>query len=91
MYRIRLRSKKVRKQLDGLSTADFRRVDAKIMQLREDPRPRGCKKLFDDVYRVRVGDYRIVYQVDDTTHLVDIGKVERRHERTYQDVGELFD
>jgi len=91
MYRIRLRSKKVRKQLDGLSAADFRRVDAKITRLRENPRPRGARKLFDDIYRIRVGDYRIVYRVDDARRLVDIGKVERRRERTYRDIGRLFD
>ncbi len=78
MYRIRLRSKKVRKQLDDLSVADFRRVDAKIAQLRENPRSRGVKKLFDDIYHIRVGDYRVIYRVDDAKRLVDIGKVERR-------------
>jgi len=90
MYRIRLRSKKVRKQLDDLSVADFRRVDAKITQLQENPRPRGARKLFDDIYRIRVGNYRIIYRVDGAKRLVDIGKVERRRERTYRDIGKLF-
>jgi mRNA interferase RelE/StbE len=66
-------------------------VDAKITQLQENPCPRGAKKLFDDIYRIRVGDYRVIYRVDDTKRLVDIGKVERRRERTYQDIGKLFD
>ena len=91
MYSIRLRSKRVRKQLDDLSAADFRRVDAKITRLRENPRPRGARKLFDDIYRIRAGNYRVIYRVDDTRQLVDIGKVGRRHERTYQDIGKLFD
>jgi len=91
MYHIRLCSKKVVKQLDNLSTVDFRRIDAKITQLKKDPRPRGAKKLFDDIYRIRVGNYRIIYQVNDAKRLVHIGKIGRRHEHTYKDAARLFD
>lgn len=43
------------------------RIDRKILDLANDPRPEGCRKLagFDDVYRVRVGDWRISYAVED--------------------------
>ncbi len=50
------------------------------MSLAEEPRPDGVKKLAgsDDLYRVRVGDYRIIYQIRDATVLVVIIRVGHR-------------
>jgi len=47
-----------------------------------EPRPRGCEKLsgYDDLYRVRVGDYRIVYGVEDRLVLIVVIKVGNRAE-----------
>jgi len=90
VYRVKLRSKKVQKQLDHLSPADFRLVDEKLLSLAENPRPAGCRKLVDHIYRVRAGAYRIVYFVDDKNQLVEVGKIERRRERTYKDIEKLF-
>lgn len=55
-----------------------RRLARRIDALANDPRPRGVKKLKgeDDLYRLRVGDYRVIYQVQDRVLLVlvlDIG------------------
>ena len=54
-----------------------KRVVAAIRELAEDPRPDGCKKLkAEDGYRIRVGDFRVVYTVDDgriTVVVVEIG------------------
>ena len=52
--------------LASLSKSELRRVDAKIQGLAEIPRPPGVKKLegADDLYRIRCGDYRIVYQIE---------------------------
>ena len=49
-----------------------RRLARKIDALANDPRPRGVKKLKgeDDLYRLRVGDYRVIYQVQDRVLLV---------------------
>lgn len=45
----------------------------KILSLEENPRPVGVKKLQAfDYYRIRIGDYRIVYSINDKTHLVKI-------------------
>jgi mRNA interferase RelE/StbE len=62
----------------------LRRVDAKIRGLADNPRPHGCVKLASlEGYRVRVGDYRIVYTVDDAARVVEIIAVDLR-ERVYR-------
>jgi mRNA-degrading endonuclease RelE of RelBE toxin-antitoxin system len=43
------------------------------------------------VYRLRVGDYRVIYKVFDKEQLVIIGRVARRSEKTYQDFEDLFE
>jgi mRNA interferase RelE/StbE len=57
--------------LASLPKADLRRVDARIRGLAEVPRPPGAKKLegIDDFYRVRSGNYRIIYRIEEA-HLV---------------------
>jgi mRNA interferase RelE/StbE len=61
-------SRRAEKFLAGLREAKlYGRLRSAIDDLRENPRPTGCVKLADepDLYRIRVGDYRIVYQVKD--------------------------
>jgi len=50
------------KELDSLDDAIFARVDRKILALADNPRPAGCKKLkgYKDLWRIRVGDMRVV-------------------------------
>ena len=60
-----------------------RRVTRAIDPLADDPRPPGCEKLragAGDEYRIRVGDYRILYKVDDDAHVVLIVRVRHRRE-----------
>ena len=59
------------------SKADRQRIVAKIQGLATSPRPHGCEKLagYSDRYRVRQGNYRIVYLVDDEASEVTIFKV----------------
>lgn len=90
MYQVRLRSRRVQRELDALPSGDLERVLARLRALTEDPRPPGCQKLSGDIYRVRVGDYRIIYLVDDGEQRVDVGAVRRRDGRTYRRVPELF-
>ena len=55
---------------------DRRRIVDRIIGLADDPRPLGCEKLSgQDRYRVRQGDYRIVYAVEDSTWVLRIVKV----------------
>lgn len=68
-------------EIGDLPKADCRRVVAKIQLLARNPRPHGCEKLSGaDKYRVRQGDYRILYEIDDSTKLVTIVKVGNRRE-----------
>ncbi len=61
---------------------DRRRIVKRIGQLADSPRPRGCEKLSGrtDLYRVRQGDFRIVYAVDDENRRVRIVKIGQRRE-----------
>ena len=69
------------KEIGDLPKADCRRVVAKIALLARDPRPHGCEKLSGaEKYRVRQGDYRILYEIDDSAKLVTIVKVGNRRE-----------
>lgn len=57
------------------------RVQAKIESLADNPRPHGCTKLKGaEMYRVRVGDYRIIYEVKDNILLVLVVKIGHRRE-----------
>ena len=69
---------------------DFERIKEKIQMLQNNPRPRGCLQLSKNIYRVRVGHYRIIYQIDDNQKLIKVGKVDRRREDTYRDFEALF-
>ena len=74
------------KDLDRLPKQAFEAVDRKILQLGTTPRPNGAIKLKNDIYRVRVGDYRIIYVIIDPEKRVIISRVKARNERTYRDL-----
>jgi mRNA interferase RelE/StbE len=70
------------KELDALDDAPFARMDRKILALAGNPRPAGCKRLkgHRDQWRVRVGDWRAVYIIDDAARLVTITRIGHRRE-----------
>ena len=68
------------RDLSSLPKSVFKRIDAKIQSLSEDPHPRGSKKLEDNLFRVRVGDYRIIYQVISDRIVIVIIRVRHRRE-----------
>lgn len=69
------------KELEGLPIKDRRRIARRIQGLASDPRPPGCEKLAgDDRYRVRQGDYRVVYGVDDVERQVLVVKIGNRRD-----------
>ena len=89
MYRLELTSQ-AQRQLDKLSVADLKRIIATIQQLRDNPRPSGAKKLRGPIYRMRVGDWRIVYAIFDRDNLIVVGKIARRSKDTYRRMKDLF-
>jgi mRNA interferase RelE/StbE len=77
------------RQLKKIDGRVLSQIAAKIDSLALEPRPHGCEKLsgYDDLYRVRVGDYRIVYGVEDRLVLIVVLKVGNRAE-VYQRIRE---
>jgi mRNA interferase RelE/StbE len=58
------------------------RVVRKVESLANDPRPAGCKKLkgYKDQWRVRIGDWRVVYIIDDAARLLSVTRIAHRRE-----------
>ncbi len=80
-YEVRI-AKRVAKSLASLERRTQQRVRAAIELLADDPRPPACVAMQgeDSVYRVRVGDYRIVYEVLDEVLLIQVVRVGHRRE-----------
>lgn len=75
------------RQLERLPPGDAASLRGPILGLAQDPRPRGLAKLSGtDFLRIRVGDIRVIYLVDDTARLVVVLRVARRSESTYRRV-----
>ena len=79
-YDLRIKPSAV-KELEDLQAKDRRRIVSKIQNLAEEPRPRGCEKLSGkDRYRLRQGDFRILFEVDDGEQAVTIVKIGHRRD-----------
>jgi mRNA interferase RelE/StbE len=69
------------KELERVPTKDRHRIVARIGTLADNPRPAGAEKLSgDDKYRIRQGDYRILYEIVDTALIVTVVRVGNRRE-----------
>jgi mRNA interferase RelE/StbE len=65
--------------LRDIPAADRRRIAERVSRLADDPRPAGSEKLTGtDGYRVRQGNYRIVYRIDDADRVVTVTRVAHR-------------
>ena len=75
-------ARSARKELERLSPEIVARVIGKVETLSENPRPVGATKLRGqkNLWRLRVGDYRVIYSIDDTTSAVDVSIVRHRRE-----------
>ena len=75
-------SHKAARQFARLTRDVQTRLLPKIEALTADPRPRGCEKLEgpSDAYRIRVGDYRVVYTIDDASAVIGITRVAHRRD-----------
>jgi mRNA interferase RelE/StbE len=74
--------KRVQREIDGLPATVRTRVVHAIDRLTDDPRPPGCVKLTgqQDEYRIRVGDYRVRYEVRDADQSVSVLRVQHRRD-----------
>lgn len=76
-YKIQIKSSAGKELLAVGSKADRQRLVVKIQALADNPRQHGCEMLagFSHLYRVRQGNYRVVYQIDDDLKEVTIYKI----------------
>ena len=84
-YRVDI-SPAAQRQARRMPKNDVRRIRDSVRALRDNPRPTGCVKLggYDSVWRIRVGDYRVAYEIFDTEQRIMILRISRRGERTYR-------
>lgn len=69
------------KELEGLPTKDRKRVVTRMQGLAGQPRPPGCEKLTGhDLFRLRQGTYRILYEVQDQDRVVTVFKIGHRRD-----------
>lgn len=75
MYRVEIASRRVERQLRRLPPNVYSKIKEAILNLAKEPRPRKSLKLEDNIYRIRIGDCRVIYVVEDKSKLVIITKV----------------
>ncbi len=79
-YRIEIKRSAV-KELEAVPAKDRRRITTKIQALAGNPRPAGCEKLSGhDKYRIRQGNYRILYTIADDVLVVTVIKIGDRRD-----------
>ena len=70
-----------KKDLDKLPKKNFTQIKDKILMLGKDPRPHGALKLTgDEGYRMRSGNYRILYRIDDKKKVIYLYRIKHRRE-----------
>ncbi len=85
LFNIRWRSS-TRKDIRGLPRHEVARIIAAVAQLADEPFPHGSQKLAgsERTYRLRVGDYRVIYEVSSDTHVIEVQRVRHRKD-VYRD------
>lgn len=80
-YRVEIKRSAL-KELAGLHPREGSRLLDAVETLAADPRPRQCKKLkgSESTYRIRMGDYRVIYQVDDGDRTVTVYRIGHHRE-----------
>ncbi len=89
MYRLLLHPN-IEKQLAKIPIPSAHKIADAIRALCDDPRPAQSKPLSEQLYRVREGEYHIIYAVFDHEQIVFIRKVARRSEKVYRDLNTLL-
>jgi mRNA interferase RelE/StbE len=70
------------RDLRRLPAETFHRIVPRIRALAEDPRPMGCRKLTgsENDWRIRIRDYRVIYEIDDDERVVRVFRIRHRRE-----------
>jgi len=69
------------KELAQLPKQEYERIKEAVEKLSNEPRPQGCKKLMGrEGWRVRVGNYRVIYEIDDTKQALTILHIGHRRD-----------
>jgi mRNA interferase RelE/StbE len=89
MYEVEL-TRRAHHEFNKLSLTDQERIEAVLDRLSANPRPRGIRKIHGNIYRIRSGDWRIIYAVFAKDRLVLVGRIARRAEDTYDRVKDIF-
>lgn len=80
MYKVKV-IPSAEKDLDNLEKRFFIQIENKINSLKSNPRPPNCLKLtVEEGYRLRSGDYRILYRIDDKNKVIYIYRIKHRKE-----------
>ena len=82
--------RKVEKQLQRMPKNQLERVVNTMRSLSADPRPSGCVKLEEQLYRIRQGQYRIIYAIFENELFIVFCKVAKRSEDTYKNLQSLL-
>jgi mRNA interferase RelE/StbE len=91
MFRVEAARSRIKRELKRIPDLDRVRIAAVIAGLCEQPRPPDAVQLEPNVYRIRIGNYRVIYKVYDAEQIVLMGRIARRGEGTYKGIGGLFD
>ena len=79
-YKIEFK-KSALKEIKKINKTDAKKIMVRIGELASEPRPFNCIKLTnDDKYRVRVGDYRVLYEIIDDLLVINVVKIKHRKE-----------
>ncbi len=73
--------RRAQRELENLPSDSFIRVCERIRNLAQTPRPHGCSKLTGrDGWRIRIGNYRVVYEIDDEKRVVTVLHIGHRRD-----------
>ncbi len=81
MYQLKIK-RAAENDLRRLPRTIFQRINSRILALRDNPYPAGVKKLKGGLigWRIRVGNYRVVYQIDENAYMVTVVRVRHRRD-----------
>lgn len=73
-------TKSAEKELTKLPVTVISKIVPELQSLENLPRPNGCKKLkgFENLWRIRVGDYRVIYSIEDVILVVEVQAIGHR-------------